>query len=363
MLLSRISSALPQRRIWVCALVLIGLGAILGIVGERLHWFGLFRRRLTVGDCTSVNIYAPYFAWGLKVLPDGSAVLSPGAEFDPEKVGFNIWGTQGYNDYPTSKCSFPPGSFDYPTLCRDLLGQRDTEFKEVAPLDYPDMPSNVMFGVTDEWQQAMMKRVLQENAPWEFALGTLPSGAGQGLIESARMKAIEGRFWPGDWDDIWPYPPIPWGFSSGNTPPVPPKLRVQRPLNFDRTWAAVVPDEELRNIAPRGFGTGVHMGLIEDDVTWERVWSAWRGKEQRPRIDFREEFVVVATTYTIHIHLKPPKLRMGPQGKLHIPDPPGTTDGNEPGFGYLLGVLHRKGIKSVNGHSLSDNGANDAHSR
>ncbi|MCC7423454.1 MAG: hypothetical protein IT428_24525 [Planctomycetaceae bacterium] len=349
--LPRLSSVISHPRLWVS--VLIGLGIVLGIAGERVRWFGLFDRRLRADDCTSVTLFAPYSAWCLQVRPNGSAVLSPGAHFTTEKVGFGDWGTlEGLGEYSTPKCPFPAGSFDFPTLCRDLLRRRSIELMETVPRDYPDMPSTVIFGITNEFRQMMLDQARQ-GAPFDVGVGTLSAGEGQRLIESARTKAIEGRFWPQDWDDIWPYPAIPWGFARGATPSVPSGLNVTWPLKLQRSWTGVVSDLKLRDVAPHDLGIINEIGMVTDLDTWKQIWEAWRGDQQVPRIDFSNELILVLTSVE-DSQLTLPPIQLGQNGNLVVNSPPLNSTNVESGFGYLMGTIPRAGIKRVNGRVLPE---------
>ena len=46
------------------ALLLVGLGVLLGVIGQRSHWFGLGKQRLGVEESQAFVLSAPYDAWG-----------------------------------------------------------------------------------------------------------------------------------------------------------------------------------------------------------------------------------------------------------------------------------------------------------
>ena len=124
------------------------------------------------------------------------------------------------------RCAFP-GSFNFDATCRELL-QKGRNF-----LDYSAMPTRLDFTPISKDPAKYDRDQLH---------GSLAPGEGQKLIEAAREKAVALQLWHKDLEDVWPYPPIPWGFH-GQSRAVPGKLRVQRPVMLGDIWEGFIRDE------------------------------------------------------------------------------------------------------------------------
>ncbi len=106
-------------------------------------------------------------------------------------------------------------------------------------------------------------------------------------------------------------------------------------------WAGVVRDETLKSALETD-------GLIADQEVWAKLWKAWRPNEDLPEIDFADSLIYAGTVpgpnRTIFA------AAVSPEGDLQITL--GGTKIGGPGFGYVLAVLPRKGIKTYRGQPL-----------
>ena len=114
------------------------------------------------------------------------------------------------------------------------------------------------------------------------------------------------------------------------------------PVKSDHTWTARVKDDSLRKVAP-------HAGFIADEETWKRVWTAWRGDQKLPEVDFSTELVLVGIVPGPNRVFLRPILEDSGNLKFIV----GGTKVGGPGFGYLLMKIDRDGVKTINGKSIA----------
>jgi hypothetical protein len=79
---------------------------------------------------------------------------------------------------------------------------------------------------------------------------------------------------------------------------------------------------------------------------WAKLWKAWRGKEELPKVDFEKQLVLVRAVPGA-INMIDLDLKLSEKGELKG-DFKATEIGG-PGFAYLIVVIDRAGIKSYNG--------------
>jgi hypothetical protein len=100
-------------------------------------------------------------------------------------------------------------------------------------------------------------------------------------------------------------------------------------------------------------------GSVEDDKAskpecittakgLEKVWKAWKIKGDVPKIDFTKEMVVAV--YSAGSKLNLAGAQLDDKGDLTVLGL-GTRD-IRPGFRYVLGVVSREGVKTVNKKEL-----------
>jgi hypothetical protein len=89
--------------------------------------------------------------------------------------------------------------------------------------------------------------------------------------------------------------------------------------------------------------------ILTCQADFERAGRTWRAEEPLPGIDFSSHFVLAYTgdgPNGFHIHLSGPD----ESGDLRVEVM--VTERYGPGFCYLLAVLSRAGIRSINGQPL-----------
>jgi hypothetical protein len=119
---------------------------------------------------------------------------------------------------------------------------------------------------------------------------------------------------------------------------VPPRAAAQaNKVEITRKWSGPVEDEK----APRPECITSSKGL-------EAVWNAWKVKGDVPKVDFSKHLVVAV--YSPGSRLDLSKATLDEQGDLKVVGL-GTADFN-PGFRYVLGVVSREGVKTVNKKAL-----------
>jgi hypothetical protein len=108
-------------------------------------------------------------------------------------------------------------------------------------------------------------------------------------------------------------------------------------VEITRKWSGSVEDEKA--IQPE---------CITSSKGLEAVWKAWKVKGEVPRVDFSKHLVVAV--YSPGSRLNLAKAALDEQGDLTLVGL-GTRD-IRPGFRYVLGVVSREGVKTVNKKAL-----------
>jgi hypothetical protein len=106
-------------------------------------------------------------------------------------------------------------------------------------------------------------------------------------------------------------------------------------------WAGVIRDEALK-------GALAANGPIVDEEAWTSLWKAWRPDEDVPAVDFAESIVYAGTVPGPNRTIFAAAVTA--EGELTITL--GGTKIGGPGFGYVLAVLPREGIKTYRGKPL-----------
>jgi hypothetical protein len=123
-------------------------------------------------------------------------------------------------------------------------------------------------------------------------------------------------------------------------------------LVLTKSWKGDRGIDELKDL-PGG-------GCIDQPAAWEKLWRAWRGEEELPKIDFEKELVVVGARKGIRsiypLLTKEGDLLIGVAAELDDSSvvgykrPLSVVDER---FGYHIGVINRAGVKSVGGKPLA----------
>jgi hypothetical protein len=334
---------------------LLGIGVGLGVTAERLGWFSPSDASSWPKHIRAVSIAAPYGAWLLEVGPDGSAYLFRGTELHTvEPVGFHPFGTaRSVSPPPHSILSLPKGTFEFEALNQELIRHWKSESARDHwdYRDYPAMESEVYFTLDREWVQR----------PPGNSHGFLPPGVAQRFIETVREKAIAQGDWPKEWDQVWPYPPIPWGFhESKNVPAVPRGLRIEGPVTVQQFWTFAVTGsdvppvttwEQLVETAPLALPLEnfSNWGVVSDEASWKNVWQLARNDQPLPAVDFRTHFVLILAERHLS-QIRPRKMRLI-DGNLNTRGVSRTAIPND-AFAWLAGTMPREGVQAVNGVAL-----------
>ena len=104
-------------------------------------------------------------------------------------------------------------------------------------------------------------------------------------------------------------------------------------------WKGSVEDRELRKDAPECITS--YKGL-------DKVWKAWKIKGQAPKLDFSEIMVIAVYSSGSQLSFIDPTL--DEKGNLQVAGF-GTRD-LRPGFRFVLGVVSKAGVATVNGKKL-----------
>jgi hypothetical protein len=87
--------------------------------------------------------------------------------------------------------------------------------------------------------------------------------------------------------------------------------------------------------------------FITTAAGFEKLWQQWMLKGKTPIVDFKKDLVVIVTSSGSKLSLTP---KLDEKGNLEVLGV-GTLD-FRPGFRYVLGVVSREGVKTVNGKAL-----------
>lgn len=110
-------------------------------------------------------------------------------------------------------------------------------------------------------------------------------------------------------------------------------------------WSGKIRDESLRKLAPQS-------GFINNAVTWQQLWQAWRPGDELPTADFTKEVVLVDTVPGPNLTITRPTVNDAGDVRLVVA---GTKIGGA-GFGYKLLKIDSEGVKTVNGKSIEARG-------
>ena len=111
-------------------------------------------------------------------------------------------------------------------------------------------------------------------------------------------------------------------------------------VTLTQKWSGSVEDEGLKKEAPEN-------GCITSAKKFEKLWKAWKIGEQMPKVDFKKEMIILAVTEGSRLDLS---ARLSDKGDLQILGMATADFG--PGFRYVVGVVSRDGVKTVDGKQL-----------
>lgn len=109
-----------------------------------------------------------------------------------------------------------------------------------------------------------------------------------------------------------------------------------------KKYSGICRDDRLRPVAPKS-------GVIVDQESLVTLWKAWTVEGPVPSLNFRDHLVTVATVDGPNRSFSG-ALQLSEAGDLTYQV--ASTKMAGPGFGYLLMVVPRAGLKSVNGQAI-----------
>jgi hypothetical protein len=112
-----------------------------------------------------------------------------------------------------------------------------------------------------------------------------------------------------------------------------------------KEWKGSFPDEKDEPLAKETPKDE----RITNQKEWEKLWKAWRGKEEMPKIDFDKQLVLVASCSGA-INTISPHFQLSEKGDLTGGF--SMTEALGPGFAYLIVVFDREGVKTLNGKPI-----------
>jgi hypothetical protein len=122
-----------------------------------------------------------------------------------------------------------------------------------------------------------------------------------------------------------------------------------KPLKARQEWRGRVKDADWRKVVPNLHKSKeTTVGYIVDAKAWEKVWKAWRGKADLPKVDFEKELVLVATTRGDGTTMEP---ALNDKGDLTVAVS-SAAGGGGGGFSYHIMTIKRDGVKAVEGKPL-----------
>lgn len=112
-----------------------------------------------------------------------------------------------------------------------------------------------------------------------------------------------------------------------------------KPVTPVKQWSGSVDDLSLMKMSPE---------FILSAQEFEKLWQAWKVAGPVPQVDFAKNLVLVSTT-------QGSILRFGAildnKGNLQIVGM--ATKDLRPGFRYVIALVSREGVKTVNGKKLA----------
>jgi hypothetical protein len=118
-------------------------------------------------------------------------------------------------------------------------------------------------------------------------------------------------------------------------------MPILKPLQTTADWSGCVLDGKLRAAAPEADH------VVRDAMTWQKLWKAWNGDRELPKVNFKEEVLFVFTARGPNV----PCLELYLCGG-NVCGTVGRTCKGGPGFGYRIVKVPQKEIKSLFGRPI-----------
>jgi hypothetical protein len=121
--------------------------------------------------------------------------------------------------------------------------------------------------------------------------------------------------------------------------PLAPQARAdKKEVSQTKEWKGSVDDADLAKDVP---------DYVADVKAFAKLWKKWGIEGKVPKVDFKNEIVIVSTTSGSRLSLS---ARLDDQGDLEVVGI--ATSDFGPGFRYAMETVPRKGVKTVNGKKL-----------
>jgi hypothetical protein len=132
-----------------------------------------------------------------------------------------------------------------------------------------------------------------------------------------------------------------WGV--GSTPPA--AWAADKAVKVEKKWKAgstEKKDNDRWKEAPKD-------GVIAGPKAWAKLWKAWYGDKEAPKVDFKKEVVLVAAGSGPNI-IQIEELKLSDKGDLQFKW--SITERGGDGFVATILKVKREGVKTVNGKKL-----------
>ena len=116
----------------------------------------------------------------------------------------------------------------------------------------------------------------------------------------------------------------------------PPTKKLVKPL---KEWSGSVDDLALMKTVPEFI-------LTTDEL--EKLWKSWKVAGPVPQVDFSKELVLVSTTQGSRLRLAASLDKMGNLVVMGL-----ASRDLRPGFRYVIALVSREGVKTINGKELA----------
>jgi hypothetical protein len=107
-----------------------------------------------------------------------------------------------------------------------------------------------------------------------------------------------------------------------------------------KTWKGSIDDVKLQKEAPKS-------GYISNQKDFAKLWKAWKLGDKVPKVDFKKELVMLATSNGSSVGLTATLDEKGNLTNTGF----ATSDFGE-GFRYRMITVQRDGVKTINGKEL-----------
>jgi len=117
-------------------------------------------------------------------------------------------------------------------------------------------------------------------------------------------------------------------------------------IKVEKIWGGEFKLELRQQAPPNGF--------IADEKAWAKLWRAYRGNDELPKIDFDKQMVLVGVVESPNgIGYSPDTLKLNEEGDLNVSMPSTLIYYPNPETGrYIFLLISREGVKSINGKPI-----------